>query len=381
MACFHPLKAVKYKKRFNPDTGKNIVRILRKDEYDKNLIDDEYNEFIEVPCGQCAGCRMDYARDWANRLFLELQNYDEHECFFVTLTYNDLWLYTPYWHIGKEKPMNNPKLDTYRIRFRDGKAEKWRDREMPNASEPPHVLSPIPNEYGEPTNRYSFSTSVRDMQLFMKRLRKLFPNDNLRFYGVSEYGEKSLRPHYHFIIFGLHLDEGFLNVYGKSGLGYDYMRSNELYIAWPYGNNIVAPVTWESCCYVARYMMKKQKGEAKSVYSTFGLEEPRSTCSRRPGISNFYYEDHGLDPERTLLVFGTDDGSKQFPAPRYLEKLFELEHPEESEKRRERRKLSALNSKNLVVSKTSVPYDRYMEDLERKFLKRTKVLSEFRQYI
>lgn len=42
---------------------------------------------MELPCGQCAGCRLDYARQWAIRCCHEAQLHDQN-CF-LTLTYRE----------------------------------------------------------------------------------------------------------------------------------------------------------------------------------------------------------------------------------------------------------------------------------------------------
>ena len=44
--------------------------------------------------------------------------------------------------------------------------------------------------------------SKRDVQLFMKRLRKKYEDYKMRYFVTSEYGAKNGRPHYHMILFG-----------------------------------------------------------------------------------------------------------------------------------------------------------------------------------
>jgi len=70
----------------NPDTGKYngyvtswVPLELRRPDY----------QYTDIPCGKCRGCRLDYAREWANRMFLEAALSPDDSCWFVTLTYDD----------------------------------------------------------------------------------------------------------------------------------------------------------------------------------------------------------------------------------------------------------------------------------------------------
>ncbi|MCE3047900.1 hypothetical protein LW137_00305 [Helicobacter sp. faydin-H23] len=47
------------------------------------------------------------------------------------------------------------------------------------------------------------SVSKRELQLFLKRLRKALGDKKIRYYACGEYGDTFLRPHYHLIIFGM----------------------------------------------------------------------------------------------------------------------------------------------------------------------------------
>ena len=137
-------------------------------------VNDPYwkDQLIQIPCGKCIGCRLEYSRQWANRCMLELQYHDS--AYFVTLTYNE-----------------------------------------------EHV--PRTGLHGE------MSLRKRDFQLFMKRLRKKYSDDRIRFYAAGEYGTTTQRPHYHAILFGLHLDD--LQVY-KSKDSYKYFTSPGLQRVW-----------------------------------------------------------------------------------------------------------------------------------------------------
>lgn len=358
MSCFHPLKAIQFMGRSGVGVNSHPVKLLNKSEYDTPLWVWSASdpgckpEFIDIPCGQCTGCRMDYAREWANRLMLELESYkdDLDSCHFITLTISD------------------DHIDSI------GDEQSSKRGEIPSL----HVLRPVVDPDTGLVTAWSHSLCKRDLQLFLKRLRRQHPDDRIRFFACGEYGSDSARPHYHLIVFGLHLDLDDLKFYKKSKLGYDYKNSNSIEKIWPYGYNVVAPVTWESCCYVARYMMKKIKGEGKYIYDKFNLQEPYTVCSRRPGLASQYYKDHGLDSEVSRIVIGTKQGSRAFPPPRYLEKLFEFDDPEGAAHRKQVRRQSALNRQKLVSKRTNLTPEQYLANQEEKFLKACKVLDNYR---
>lgn len=99
---------------------------------------------LQLPCGQCIGCRLERSRQWAVRCLHESQMHSRNS--FVTLTYDD-----------------------------------------------GHLQSP--------------SLDYRDFQLFMKRLRDARAPDKVRFFMCGEYGEKSQRPHFHACLFGVSFDD------------------------------------------------------------------------------------------------------------------------------------------------------------------------------
>lgn len=109
----------------------------------RKKFDPYYKTIIPVPCGRCAGCRMDYSREWADRCCLEVMSGDVMRSFFLTLTYDDDHL-----------PANG-------------------------------------------------SVYYPDVQLFLKRLRHRV--GSFRYFGASEYGDTFFRPHYHLILFNIDL--------------------------------------------------------------------------------------------------------------------------------------------------------------------------------
>lgn len=99
MACFHPLPAVKSKDIKIAKDGHEYHPLLIA-EYDDDVlpymrrrvrpwIDTKTGEVFEtfkIPCGVCAGCRMDKSRQWADRCSLEFFMYPPDTCWFLTLT-------------------------------------------------------------------------------------------------------------------------------------------------------------------------------------------------------------------------------------------------------------------------------------------------------
>lgn len=242
MPCFKPLTA--WWSKFLTENGKRTIV------FNPNLAQN-IDEIIQVPCGQCVGCRLEYARTWALRCWHESTLYDEN--YFVTLTYDD-----------------------------------------------DHLKS--------------FSLVPDDLTNFFKRLRKF---QKVRYYACGEYGDKNGRPHYHCIIFGLHLDD--LRPISINHLGDPLYRSRFMDCVWPFGYVTIGSVTFQSCSYVARYVMKKQKGIGSKVYDQLGIVPPFVRMSRRPGIGSDFFFRHRSQIEDQLFV-RSQNGCKS-PLPRYYENL------------------------------------------------------------
>lgn len=356
MACYHPLKA--FRIGTNP-SGKAKLKIAS---YDCDYVDiSNFNgndvvtchsgkpffsthtkrivtEFTEIPCGQCLGCRLEYSRQWANRCMLELEDHDSS--YFVTLTYD-----------------------------------------------PDHVHYSYTCDHstGE-VNQEVMTLCKRDFQLFMKRLRKALPDQKLRYFACGEYGSKTFRPHYHAIIFGLKLNDlKFYKRQSLNGLSYNYYNSETLDRAWSIdgvkiGYVVVGKVTWETCAYTARYIMKKQKGEGASVYSDFNIEPPFSLMSRKPGIARSYYEQHkDLILLRSFFSISTEDGGRKIYPPRYYHQLFDIEFPEDSARLKEARKTMMKHKKELKLAKTDNSYIELLAIEERN--KKASIKSLERNFV
>lgn len=323
MSCYHPLKA--FRIGIHPNTGKPRYKITS---YDINWIrltsdgtwqcytdgvpfGDYVSDSIDIPCGKCIGCRLAYSRDWANRCMLEASYHDE--CHFLTLTYDDAHL---------------PENDI--VDMRTGEVKQ----------SPVHTLVP------------------RDLQLFMKRLRKN-SGQELRFFACGEYGSSTHRPHYHLIVFGLHLDD--LTVLKSNFRGELYYRSSLVEKCWTYGYSMVCDVSWDTCAYVARYVVKKIKGAAAELYTDFNIVPPFVRMSLKPGIGRLYYDDHKDNIYKyDKIVMSTDKGGRVFRPPRYYDKLYDLEYPSDMDVIKQRRSAVAENIKINKLNKTDVDYLDYL---------------------
>lgn len=195
------------------------------------------DQLMSVSCGQCIGCKLERSRQWAIRCVHESQMHTDN-CF-ITLTYDD---------------DNIPFGGTL-------------------------VLS--------------------DWQKFMKRLVK--KNGPIRFYHCGEYGETTVRPHYHAILFGYRPNDA--ELFSTSGETKLY-ESPSLRKIWGLGHVTFGEATFDTAAYVARYVTKKVTGDAaKDHYEYFDTEtgeiftrKPEySTMSRRPGIGLPWLDKFGND--------------------------------------------------------------------------------------
>lgn len=133
MACFYPIRA--YRGARLP-SGKRAI-VFKKS-------GDEGRKPLELPCGRCVGCRLEWSRQWAVRCMNEADTRDEN-CF-ITLTYDD--------------------------------------EHLPEGG-----------------------TLVKGhLEEFLRKCRDKFPSCS--WFAVGEYGEKFARPHYHILGFGFDFADG-----------------------------------------------------------------------------------------------------------------------------------------------------------------------------
>lgn len=309
MPCYHP------QYRLDARVPERIPRYFRQRIYNKGVIlsQAEYErdrEFLQrfeeagllsqIPCGKCVGCRLDYSREWANRCMHEASYYSSN--LFLTLTYDETTL-----PIGTD------------VLFDPDTGEIVLDEETGQVKTVQRgVLVP------------------RDLQLFLKsfriELQRKYGQTGVRFYACGEYGEEGLRPHFHVIAFNCELPD---MVYWYRRNGMTYYVSEFLLKVWQKGICAVTEVNWNTCAYVARYVMKKRKGKMNK-----SLQEMRERVgvqfqdefvrmSLKPGIGWQYYQDHKDTIYKTDedFVQKKDRTVKVKPA-KYFDRLFDLDDPD-----------------------------------------------------
>jgi hypothetical protein len=176
----------------------------------------------------------------------------------------------------------------------------------------------------------------RDVQLFLKRLRKEIKTP-IRYFVAGEYGDKTQRPHYHIIIYGYDFPDKTVSAIGKGG--HHRYSSLALTRIWGMGNCDLGTVTPQSMGYVAYYNVKRLQDDAagknarKLEYvdlctGLITLRRPEyCRMSLRPGIGANWFTQF---KNEIYKGFVTLDGSNRVIPDFYLRKL-KQQFPDEYE--------------------------------------------------
>lgn len=192
------------------------------------------------------------------------------------------------------------------------------------------------------------SVSLREVQLFIKRLRKKISPIKIKFFACGEYGNKKTknnRPHYHIIIMGYDfIDKKYFK---HSNSGEILYRSEILEKLWTKGYSSIGEVTFKSAAYVARYTLKKTKdkkgyehvdtetGEIKNLAPEF--------LTMSGGIGEKWYKKYKGDTDKDYLL---NENMYKVKVPRYYDKKRELENPESLIEIKKQREVKALQNKD-----------------------------------
>jgi hypothetical protein len=222
---------------------------------------------LELPCGQCVGCRLERSRQWAMRCLHEASLHQDNA--FITLTYSD---------------SNLPR---------------------------------------------GGSLDYSDFQNFMKRLRKRI-GTKVRFYCGGEYGQEQMRPHFHACLFGYDFPDKLYYKKTESGesiytsklleslwpLGLSSVGNVTFQSAAYIARYCVQKVTGDLA--EAHYRVITEDGEIIDRVPEF------NHMSLKPGIGKPWLEKFRTDvfPRDYVVV----NGVKTKP-PKYYDRLFEKEDP------------------------------------------------------
>lgn len=316
MACYHPYIRIEWPLECGYAINKkgeikNKSKIITEAEYklQYNKIPKEY--ITQIPCGVCIGCRLDYSREWANRITLEAKKYKPNESWFLTLTYNDESI--PF------KQIKNKKTEEI---------------------------------------KQGVTLNKKDVQDFFKRLRRHYEyhykHKGIRFYIAGEYGETTNRPHYHACIFNMPIfTEN--KKYKINELGQTLWTNEEIEKIWGKGFIAIGRISWDTAAYTARYMLKKQKGpDAKWYYESQAKEPEFTLMSRKPGIARDYYEENKEKIYKNdEIIIPKGDKSLKIKPPKYYDKLYDIEYHEEMEEIKLNRKINAEKAKETKLKRTT----------------------------
>lgn len=209
-------------------------------------------EAMKVPCGTCILCRQEYARQTAIRLTHEATLHDKN-CF-LTLTYDDT-------HLPEYGSLNYEHLAGFWKRLRID---------------------------------------------LLRRGAVTKHSDALRYYAVGEYGDRSLRAHYHACIFGQDF-KGSGEIQLREG-SHSLWTNLHLQRLWGFGNVSVGVLNFATARYTASYVVKKLRQKQKYVRidpdtgELIPLVQPRAFMSRNLGKGWWLQWGHQLADHDRVIV-------------------------------------------------------------------------------
>lgn len=250
---------------------------------------------IKLPCGKCPGCKMESARQWTMRIMHEVKLHNQ-SCF-LTLTYS--------------------------------------------------------NEHLPPVG----TLVKRDLQLFLKRVRKWREVPGLRYFACGEYGDINKRPHYHAIFCNQDFPDK--RKFSENTRGDPRFTSQILSELWPFGHSELGEVNFDSAGYVARYVLKKQTGSSAYVDDFYTVYDADGVCHRRlteftcmslkPGLGSGYFAKYGNEVavHDNVVVNGRLVRPPKYYDTQIDNRDFDMRRPFELRKidviKRRRRKLAVMH--------------------------------------
>lgn len=236
---------------------------------------------ITLPCKQCAGCRLDYRRQWAIRALHEDQEHDR-SCF-ITLTYDDEHL---------------PEND---------------------------------------------SLVLEDWQNFAKKLRR--DVGRFRFLMCGEYGDQTGRPHFHALIFGHDFREDRKLYRRKPSLLYSSATLTQIWGRGEHNpiGDVTFESSSYVAGYIMKKVNGRRKAahygrviDMKTGEERYIRKPEFMSCSRRPGLAAAWLERNKdqVYPRDEIISRG-----RRVRPPAFYDRRIERENPEMFEEVKEKRRL------------------------------------------
>lgn len=154
------------------------------------------------------------------------------------------------------------------------------------------------------------SLKWEDLRNFWKSLRK---HQSVRYLACGEYGEQTNRPHFHAVIFGLHLVDL---------VPWDHRQKVSAWLdkVWGFGQVFVGEANPATAAYTAGYTAKKLRG----ISTPAGLEPEDIRVSTKPALGSCWALKHAseLIHDRIPLAPG-----RFAPVPKHILQLLKEDHP------------------------------------------------------
>lgn len=194
--------------------------------YPRRITNKYTHEDLVVPCGHCKACQTSKALRY--KLQCDLERACHKYCIFITLTYSNEFLPTC-------ELVSSEFDDTYLLVDADGVV-------FGSTTMSAHQRDMLLSKFN--VNGKVPVLCKRDLQLFLKRLRKRIYNnchEKVRFFAVGEYGPIHFRPHYHVLLY--------FSSHATLQKAYEYICSS-----WKYGRIDVQLSVADVSKYVSGYV-------------------------------------------------------------------------------------------------------------------------------